>query len=169
MKADLEQEQGSIQGLANTREVVFAIAIALRYLYFWTFVATRPAVEPSLDAPDGMHSGAWKRWGIAGLILKWILFAAVLDIAVLQILWRVVPNLQNVGPVYLADCAIEIVASALLVIKLSANVWITPVLPRWRVIRGYMLPVAAILFGMAVAIGNLAYCKFLESALSMSC
>jgi len=112
-----------------------------------------------MDAPDGMHSGAWKRWGTYGLILKWTLFAAVLDVGVLQILWRVVPNLENVGPVYLADCAIEIVASALLVIKLGANVWITPVLPRWRVIRGYMLPALAILLGMGVAIGNLTYCK----------
>lgn len=149
-----------MEGLINTREVLLGLATAMRYLYLWTFVARRPAAEPSLDAPEGLHSGAWKRWGIIGLVLKWVLFAAVLDVAILQILWRAVPNLGNSGPVYLADASIQIVASALLIAKLGANTWITPVIPRGRVMRDYALPIAAILFGMGVAIGNLATCKY---------
>lgn len=152
--------EGLVQGLIDTREVLLGLAVAMRYLWYWTFVAQRPVAEPSLDAPDGNHSGAWKRWGTVGLVLKWVLFAAVLDVFVLQILWRVVPNLENAGPVYLADASIQTIASALLIAKLVANTWITPILPRGRVLRDYALPIVAILFGMGVAIGNLTTCEY---------
>jgi hypothetical protein len=147
-----------VRGLAHTREILFALSIGLRYLWFWTFIGMQPTRELATEAAKTRHSGTWKRWGTLGLIAQWTLFAAIIGMTILELLWRVVSNISEYGQVYIAASALEIMLSYLFLLKIIANVWISPARPRWLTLRGYALPLVSLLFGMGVAAGNAALC-----------
>lgn len=143
-----------------------ALSFGFRYLFLWKFVAQRPPGEPRspLSPPDSQglvpednsHSASWERWGVLGFLLKWGLLAAVISIPVLQIIWRI---LTGFGTVYTAESTIEIVVSALFIIKLLLNVFLSLITPWWQPLRSYLFPIVALLLSLGVGAGNLIFCE----------
>jgi hypothetical protein len=164
--ADLD----AVTGLIAAREILFAVSVGFRFFFYWIFVAEPPRGETVAIAPfdpitklltEEKHSGAWGRWGITGILLKWTLLAITVSITVLQIIWRVVPSDNQLGPVYGAEAAMEIIASALFIIKLLLNTMITPVDPRSKTFRTYLPMIFALSINLGLGIGNVTTCKFL--------
>lgn len=169
---DKNSDLGSVSGLIVAREIGFAVSIGLRFVFFWLFVAEPPRGEKPTPIPhdpktnilvyslkETSHSGAWGRWGILGQILRWKLFAITLVIGVLQIVWRTVPSDKKLGPVYGAEATLEIVASALFILKLLLNTMISTVAPKSRILRRYSPMIVALLINMGLGIGNVATCE----------
>ena len=161
----------AVAGLIAAREIFYAVSVGLRFLFFWLFVAEPPRGEIVKHTPfdpfanffvEEMHSGAWGRWGIPGLILKWTLLAVTFTIGILQMIWRIVPSANMFGPVYGADAAMEIVISALFVIKLLLNTLITPITPRSKTLRRYATMIIALVINLGLGVGNIAICEFLH-------
>jgi hypothetical protein len=159
----------AVTGLIATREIFYAVSVGLRFFFFWIFVAEPPRGESVRTTPtdpmaglftEEKHGGAWGRWGITGILLKWVLLAITFTIGVLQIIWRVMPNHNRLGPVYGAEAAMEIITSALFVIKLLLNTLISPLTPRSKTLRSYA-PMLFILFiNLGLGIGNVTTCEF---------
>jgi hypothetical protein len=159
----------SVSGLIITREIGHALSFGFRFIFFWTFVARRPRGEPPPIPPEDRdkeynprehsHSASWQRWGILGITLKWVLLVASISIPILQIVWRDVPGLNQFGGVYTAEATLEIVVSALFILKLLLNVSLSPLTPRWRSLRSYAAPLLALLISSGLGIGNLIYCE----------
>lgn len=159
----------SVSPLLVARELALAISIGFRFFFFWSFVSqpprgelpsTRTSQEQGISFRMGsnVHSGSWTRWGIPGVILQYTLLFATITIPVLQLIWRFSEQFDTFGPVYNADGTLEIVISALFVIKLLTNAWISPLTPRWKTIRDYSPVIIALLLGLAVGIGNILCC-----------
>jgi hypothetical protein len=170
---DSRPDLDAVTGLVAAREILFAVSVGLRFLFFWLFVAEPPrgeAIRSARSDPiarlftEETHSGAWCRWGFTGIILKWILLAVTLSILILQIIWRVAPGENRLGPLYGAEAAMEIIGSALFVIKLLLNTLITPITPRSKVLRSYAAMIFALLINLGLGIGNVATCEFLLHA-----
>lgn len=155
------------------REVFFALSIALRYLSFWIFIAEPPRGElPLLPLPDDrrpnfisldsdteLHSGSWRRYSYLGLMIKWKLFATIVAVLVLQLLWRLITKFRSFGPIYFVEEGLQIAMSAFFILKLITNALLSPLTPRWKTLRDYVPMTTAILLGMGVAIGNIVCCK----------
>lgn len=159
----------AVQAIINTREVGFSISVGLRFLFFWKFVAERPRGEPPPLGPslhtsrEQAHSASWKRWGYLGIFLKWSLLLATLALPILQILWRVV--FRTSGAVYLVESTMQIIISALFMMKLLLNVFLSPLISRWRAIASNLGPFLALMLNAAVAIGSLVIFTFSETTL----
>ncbi|KAJ3737080.1 hypothetical protein DFJ43DRAFT_1049120 [Lentinula guzmanii] len=164
----------SITALINTREVGLSIAIGFRFLFFWAFVAERPRGEPPpttdlrdpkvyLYYAENSHSAKWERWGYLGIFLKWLILASVFSIPVLQIIWRIA--VRHYGAVYMVESTIEILISALLLLKIFLNIFLSPVTPWWKPFQFYIVPLIALLINLALGIGELVYFLFSETAL----
>ncbi|KAJ4494392.1 hypothetical protein C8R41DRAFT_919356 [Lentinula lateritia] len=163
-----------VTALINTREVGLSIAIGLRFLFFWAFVAERPRGEPppTIDLSDprvyvyhaqNSHSAEWERWGYLGIFLKWLILASVISIPILQIIWRIAA--RHFGVVYMVESTIEILISALLLLKMILNVFLSPVSPWWKPLRFYIAPLIALLINLGIGIGELVYFLFSDTAL----
>ncbi|KAI0051748.1 hypothetical protein FA95DRAFT_1675771 [Auriscalpium vulgare] len=171
----------SIGRLKIAREVFFAVATGVRFMYFWAFVAQCPRGEMVLkrNSPTGrrslsalsfhsqrsLHSGDWQRWGIVGLVLQWVLMGIAVAIALLQILWRTLDSFHHQGPVYAVESALEIIASALLISKLLLNCMIAETPSRWGTFFQYSPIFVALIINAGLGSGNLAYFAFTESTL----
>ncbi|KIK71151.1 hypothetical protein GYMLUDRAFT_33285 [Collybiopsis luxurians FD-317 M1] len=164
----------SITAIINTREVGLSIAIGFRFLFFWAFVAERPRGEPppttDLDDPraykyyaKNSHSARWERWGYIGFVLKWLILAASLSIPILQIIWRIA--VRHFSTVYMVESTIEILVSALFILKIFLNVFLSPVSPRWKPFTFYVAPLIALFINLAIGIGSLVIFLFSETAL----
>ncbi|KAJ3836870.1 hypothetical protein F5878DRAFT_242452 [Lentinula raphanica] len=175
VKVDMDTGKTSrITALINTREVGLSIAIGLRFLFFWAFVAERPRGEPppTTDLRDpqvyvhyaeNFHSAKWERWGYLGILLKWSILASVFSIPVLQIIWRIAEG--HYGVVYMVESTIEILVSALFLLKVFLNVFLSPVSPWWKPFQFYAVPLIALLINLGLGIGDLIYFRFSETAL----
>lgn len=159
-------------GLIVVREIGFALSVGLRFFFFWLFVAEPPRGEKAKPVPydpktnffvyafkEPDHTGAWGRWGIPGMILRWLLLAMTFVITVLQMVWRLVPSDNFLGPVYTAESTLEIAASAIFILKLGLNTMITMTVPRSKTVRRYSTMVLALIFSIGLGIGNIAVCK----------
>jgi hypothetical protein len=155
---NLGTDMSSVKPLIIVREFGFAISVGLRFLFFWTIVADRPAHE-SCDE-DGHHSGSWERWGLGGHVLKWGLLLISNAIPILQVVWRVDGTFSNFNPLYDTESSMEIVASALFICKLLLNISISPLVPRWKVLRRYLPLILALAFSTTVAVGNVICCAY---------
>lgn len=165
----------SVQILIILREVGHAFSFAFRFLFFWAFVSEPPRGELpflpmqddrrpnfiSLGSEEIIHSGDWARWKSMGLIFKWVLLLLTLSIPVLQILWRLVNMFNMFGPIYVVESSIEIGLSAVFIMKLVINTFMSPLSPRLYTLRDYSPVILAISIGMGLAIGNLLCCKCL--------
>ncbi|KAK7058842.1 hypothetical protein VNI00_001466 [Paramarasmius palmivorus] len=171
---NVEQGLGmdSVTAIINTREVGLALSVGFRFLFFWTFIAERPRGEPppsALDDPgfynarEYAHSASWKRWGIFGFFLKWSLLAASLAIPILQIIWRIA--IRKFGIVYMVESAIEIIVSALFLLKIFLNILLSPRTPRWGVLVTYIAPLLALVINLGLGIGQLLLFLFTETTL----
>ncbi|THH20847.1 hypothetical protein EW146_g603 [Bondarzewia mesenterica] len=159
------------------REVLFAVATSVRFLFFWVYVAQPPPGEfVTLTRENqrqsflalgsnrqSMHSGAWSRWGVVGWILKWLLLPLSIAIGVLQILWRIVHAFHKVGVIYEVEGTMEITVSAIFIIKLMLNTLIASTPSRWKTLSRYSIMIFALLINMGIGIGNIIYFAFSES------
>lgn len=147
------------------RDILFSLSVGIRFLFFWTYVATRPRTEPSTQIQqstsilfarhEGYHSAAWSRWAIPGMILKWGLLSMSVLILALQIVWRIK---GNGGPIYFAEATTEIVASVLFILKLLMNTWLSTVTPVMTTLRHYAAAIIVLMLGIGIAIGNITSC-----------
>jgi hypothetical protein len=164
----------SIIAIINTREVGLSITVGLRFLFFWAFVAERPRGEPpptaNLSDPkayvyyaQNSHSAQWERWGYLGVVLKWLVLAASLSIPILQIIWRIA--VRHLGTVYTVESTIEILVSALFILKVFLNIFLSPVSPWWKALQFYIVPLVALLINLALGIGELVSFMFYETVL----
>lgn len=164
----------SVQVLIVLRELNFALSFGLRFFFFWAYVAEPPRGElPLIPVPDDrrpnfisldsesiLHSASWIKWSFVGFFLKWTLLLMTLSVPVLQGLWRLVNAFDKFGPIYYVEGGIEIVLSAIFIMKLFANTFMSPLVPRWKTLRDYIPPIMALLIGMGVGIGNILCCEY---------
>ncbi|KAF8680247.1 hypothetical protein RHS04_04624 [Rhizoctonia solani] len=174
---------GTVFPLRIARELGYAVSFGMRFFFFWQFVAMPPRGEvPILPTPgpgpgrgnrksfvmeDEFHSGSWGRWGLIGILTKYALLLGAITIGVTQAIWRLgfAFGLIRFTSVYRVDAIMQIIMSALFLLKLVGNSYISPLMPRWKTIRDYLPVVAAISIGLGVGIGNLMCMRFSESPL----
>jgi hypothetical protein len=163
-----------IGSLAKAREVLYAISVGLRFLFYWLFVAQPPReplrrqdmtfwprnllISPSHQIPT--HNGSWSRWGISSFVLGWLLLGMSLTIFMLQVLWRLVVPFRRFSAVYIAENTIQAVASALLIIKLLLNTLIPETPSRWGILTYYGAIIFALAVNMVTVIINLVQCRY---------
>lgn len=78
--------------------------------------------------------------------------------SILQVIWRVSSN-SGFGTVYGAESAMEIIVSAVLLMKLILNVSITTITPRYNALRDYSAVIAALSINLGIGIGNVVTCE----------
>ncbi|KAI0824211.1 hypothetical protein BC628DRAFT_452098 [Trametes gibbosa] len=166
---DLGLNTAGVSGLITAREVFYAFSNGLRFLFYWGFVAAIPQGE---TMPEGsmLHSGSWQRWGILGKILKWSTLLLVVLVTVFQILYRDVKALEKIGPVYEVEAALEIITSAVFVLKLLLNTWArfpvgSTVPSKGAMMVQYAPMILALMFSLWIAAGNAILFNFTETAL----
>lgn len=98
-----------------------------------------------------------------GFILKWSLLGFTLSIPVMQIVWRIAARQFSI--LYMVETTIEIVVSALFLLKIFLNIFLSPLTPTWRPVRFYIAPVIALTISIGVAAGNLLMFLFSENSL----
>jgi hypothetical protein len=86
------------------------------------------------------------------MILKWGLLSMTFFVVALQIAWRIK---GNGGPIYLAEATMEIITSALFILKLLMNTWLSTVTPVAKTLSGYAAAIVALMLGIGIAIGNI--------------
>lgn len=159
----------------KTREVLFALSIGFRLLFYWTYVAEPSRKDPSamstrsvpkiklltLECAHEPHSGNWMRWGFPGKLLGVGLLVAIIIITTLQIVWRVAPQFHQYSNVYATDAALELLVSFLLLLKLLLNTLSlnTPNNMTVHTFRECLAPVSGLLLNIAIGVGNLLYCE----------
>ncbi|KAG1826085.1 uncharacterized protein BJ212DRAFT_1317988 [Suillus subaureus] len=165
--------QVTVQPLITAREVLLALSIGLRFLFYWLYVSEPPIGEPqprwnnflTLSSRDIIHSGSWTRWGVSGSYAKVALLATIPTITTLQIIWRVIQQYHIYGPVYAVNVTLEVVVSTLLLLKLLFNTIPTPSIARSHTFREYEFPILALMFNIGISAGNLILFAFTESIL----
>lgn len=146
------------------------MSVGFTYLLLWTYVSQCPLGEKPVtnenretrhDPKFHSHSASWERWGTVGVVLKWATLGLSISIPLLQIIWRIMgPGAQRTyGPVYVAESTIEIVTSALFILKLLLNISLSPLTPWWRPLRSHAAPILALLLSLTVGIGNTLLCE----------
>ncbi|KAI0639267.1 hypothetical protein C8Q77DRAFT_1152255 [Trametes polyzona] len=166
---DLGLNTAGMQGLITAREVFYSFSDGLRFLFYWGFVATIPLGE---TMPEGttLHSGSWQRWGMLGTILKWSTVVLVILITILQLVYRDVAAFEKIGPVYETEATLEIITSAIFILKLLLNTWTRFQVGSTAPTKGAMLVqyapvIVALLFSLWIAVGNAILFNFTETAL----
>jgi hypothetical protein len=149
----------TVNGLINAREVGLSLSNGFLLLFYWKFIADRPNAEPRKNDPKGrehLHSASWQHWGYLGRLLKWSLLGLVISVSVLQIVWRT--SARRFGTVYMIESTIRIVVTALFIVKIFLNIFLSPALS--RAIRSCIAPLAALLINLGIAIANLLSCAY---------
>ena len=82
-------------------------------------------------------------------------------ITVLQAIWRIAPHLRRFGTVYNIEATLQIVVSSLYILKLFANAYLSPLMPRWKTVRDYSPVILALLISLGLGIGNILCCEFI--------
>ncbi|KAI8995501.1 hypothetical protein BD414DRAFT_534664 [Trametes punicea] len=168
-ETDRGVDNAGVSGLITAREVFYAFANGLRFLFYWGFVSTIPLGE---TMPEGtvMHSGSWQRWGLSGTIVQWATLLLIALSTILQLVFRNVQAFEKIGPVYEAEGALEIIMSAVFMIKLFLNSWTrfsvgstTP--PSSKMLMQYAPVVVALLLSFWIAVGNVVLFEFTETVL----
>jgi hypothetical protein len=78
---------------------------------------------------------------------------------VLELLWRLVARFSNFGGIYRSDVILEIAMAGIFILKLFLNAWASPLRPRWKTVGNYLPIIMALLFRLAVAVGDIIQCK----------
>ncbi|OAX44752.1 hypothetical protein K503DRAFT_852339 [Rhizopogon vinicolor AM-OR11-026] len=164
------------QPLITTRDILLALSLGLRFLFYWLHVSEPPIGEQrppsflrrrsdflSLNPQVELHSGSWARLGVAGSYAKFALLATIPAITVLQIIWRVFQRYNSYSPVYAADVTLEVIVSVLLLLKLLSNTVATSSIPRTHTFRECGFPIIALIFNIGISIGNLVRFAFTET------
>lgn len=160
---DLGINTASVSGLITAREVFFAFSDGLRFLFYWGFVAAIPLGE-TIPENTVIHSGSWQRWGLLGKMLKWLTLLLVLLITIFQLVYRDVATLAKLGPIYETEATLEIIVSAVFILKLLLNTWArvpsgTTMMPtKGAMLVQYAPMIVALLFSLWIAVGNAILC-----------
>ncbi|OSD06087.1 hypothetical protein PYCCODRAFT_1464766 [Trametes coccinea BRFM310] len=162
-------DTAGVSGLITAREVFYALANGLRFLFYWGFVAVIPAGE---TIPEGtvMHSASWQRWGLLGTLLQWATLLLLVLSTILQLVYRNVSAFEKIGAVYEAEGTLEIILSAVFILKLLLNSWArfstgSTMLPTSKVLAQYAPAMVALMFSFWIAVGNVILFEFTETAL----
>lgn len=152
----------TITGVITGSEIFLALSFGLRFGFFWVFVALPPTGEESMQGQ--MHNGAWGKWGLIGMLLKWSLAAVCIVITLLQLLYRTVDSLEKFGPIYEIECALEIVASCSFILKLILNGYLVVITGppgpwRWKPCLHYIPVFVSLIINAAIGAGNMMTCK----------
>ncbi|RDB28900.1 hypothetical protein Hypma_015388 [Hypsizygus marmoreus] len=163
----------SASALVVAREVGLALSLGFSYLFLWHLVAqsflhqvpSHDDVPSETSSTKLAHGASWERWGVFGLLFKWSLLGLTFAITILQIFWRIsMPN-ARFGTVYIAEATIEVIVSALFMLKLVLNVFLSPLTPWWRPMRTAVAPIVALLISAGLGLGNLVALAFSETTL----
>jgi hypothetical protein len=145
---------GLVRGLVIVREVALSLSLAVRYVFFALFMVRRPRFANALL---GGNPYSWKHFGVAGTVFQWGLFMVIAVLLGMQAVWRLSEGSARTGPVYYASAGIEIGLCVVVIFKMAWNVFVSPKSARLPLLRHYVVPIIAFLFGLAISIGNLAY------------
>lgn len=159
----------------RAREVLFALSIGSRFLFYWSYVAEPPRKDLSmastrrfqiirfltLESIHKPHIGSWMRWGLPGELLGLGLLIAIIAITALQIVWRVVPRFHQYSNVYATDAALELLVSFLLLLRLLSNTVAlnSPDSTLVHTFRECLASISGLLFNIAIGVGGLLYCE----------
>lgn len=170
--------QATVQPSITAREILLALSIGLRFLFYWLYLSEPPIEEPrphsfqdrwnnflTLTSQDNIHSGNWARWGVSGSYAKVALLATIPAITALQIIWRVIQRYHIYGPVYAVNVTLEVVVSISLLLKLLFNTLPSSSIARSHTFGEYGFPILALIFNIGISFGNLIYFAFTESIL----
>ncbi|KAF9532065.1 hypothetical protein CPB83DRAFT_56342 [Crepidotus variabilis] len=161
----------SLTGFIISREIFLSLSILALNLYYWRLVALCPRPECSntrilsFSNTPRPHSASWNRWGTLGVVLKWFTLAALLSVPLLETLWRLLPDQRRYSSFYVADAVIQTTIISILILKCGLNIYLSPSAEYWKASRMYIAPVAALSFGVGLAIGNLVVFAFTETTL----
>jgi hypothetical protein len=157
-----------VEPLIIGRDLIFSISMGFRFLFFWCLAGLPSVTGPQniifpseVQSVTDLPTYSWELWGAVGSVLKWLSLLATVGIVVLQVLWRMVDAFSKRGPVYAAECIIEIALSVLFISVLLSNIIYSP-RPRSQAFISYLAPIVAFLFGAGVAAGNIFSCKFFQ-------
>lgn len=164
--------QATVQPSITAREILLALSLGLRFLFYWLYVSEPPigGFQPpsfqdrwnnflTLSSQDNIHSGSWARWGVSGSYAKVALLATIPAITALQIIWRLIQRYHIYGPVYAGNVTLEVVVSVLLLLKLLFNTLPTPSIARSHTFGEYGFPILALMFNIGISAGNLIDCR----------
>jgi len=161
-------------GLVTVREIGLALSLGFNFIFLWHLVAQCPRNEryrttnnmkSGANPAPYIHSASWKRWGFIGLLLQWSLLGLSFSIPVLQIVWRITPPNLRFGTVYIAEATIEVVTSALFILKIFLNIFLSPLTPLWRPVQSNIAPLVALSISTGLGLGNLVALAFSETTL----
>ena len=167
LNTDLGLRLDSVQSLVKTREVGYALSNSLRFLFFWILVAEPPKTERDTPgARAGTHSGNWNAWGFIGLILQYSTLGLTLAVFGLQLVWRLDDKVSGFSSLYAAESAIQVILSAVFILKLVLNCSHSRVVSKWNCLFDYMGFILSLIFGIGFGIANLMDRRFhLDSSL----
>lgn len=155
-----ESKPTYVSGIIIAREVGFGFSTGLRLLFYWAFVAQPPRAEQLLPMTrKGIHSGAWNRWGIIGTLLQWATGAMIVAVFVIQLIWRIEQDFIGPTNLYNADAGIEIILSAVFLLKLGLNTSLCISAPKIRVMMSYSGFIIALILSIGIGLGNLVTCE----------
>ncbi|KAI0778048.1 hypothetical protein BD413DRAFT_465133 [Trametes elegans] len=162
-------DAGGVAGLITAREVFYGFANGLRLFFYWGFVASIPLGE---TIPEGsmIHSASWQRWGILGMLLKWSTLLLVILSTIFQLIYRQIQAFEKIGAIYEAAGTLDIIVSAVFILKLLLNTWArfsvgTNTPSKGQMLVQYAPVIVALLFSFWIAIGNVILFNFTETAL----
>jgi len=156
VKTDLGLGLGAVQSLIKTREVGYALSTSLRFLFFWIFVAEPPKTERDTPgARAGSHCGKWNAWGFIGLILQYSTLGLTLAVFALQVVWRIDDKIDGFSTLYAAEAAIEVILSAVFILKIILNCAHSRVVSKWICLFDYMGFIVSLIFSTGFGVANL--------------
>lgn len=162
LNTDLGLRLDSVQSLIKAREVGYALSNSLRFLFFWILVAEPPKTERDTSgARAGIHSGNWNAWGFVGLALQYSTLGLTLAVFALQLVWRIDNKVTGFSSLYAAESAIQVILSAVFILKLVLNCSHARVVSKWMCLLDYMGYIVSLIFGIGFGIANLMDRKFL--------
>jgi hypothetical protein len=100
-----------------------------------------------------------------GSFLKWSTLAALISVPLLQMVWRLMPNQRKYTPIYVAESTIQTSVTAIFILKFILNITISPLDNWWKALQFYSVPMAALVIGIGLGIGNLTVFAFAETSL----
>ncbi|KAF9648523.1 hypothetical protein BDM02DRAFT_2241153 [Thelephora ganbajun] len=165
LNTELGLRLDSVRSLIKAREIGYALSSSLRFIFFWIFVAEPPRAERDTpNARAGTHSGNWNAWGLVGLILQWSTLCLTLSVFALQVAWRL-SKPDALTNTYSAESAIEVILSAIFLLKLLLNCAHCQVASKWTCMLDYLGFIVPLLFSMGFGVANVMHLRFTETIL----
>ncbi|KAL7410213.1 hypothetical protein BDY24DRAFT_400497 [Mrakia frigida] len=166
-----------VTALIIAQQFFLGWSLTARFLFFFRFTGEAPPGEvpiPStgsetraLGRTGKLHSAVWERFGVVGLVSKWVLLLAVINIGVLNTTWRVgfLFSIAKFRSIYYADQIAQVIVSTGFLVKIVLNIFESSRTGRskWVMAGLYSAPLAALVTGTAVSAGGVALLLFSET------